>query len=103
MKELIPKAQFVVLVAASLVRTAPLAGQGLEIRVAPSDVIYINVNNRRIGIYDIMVQTISVINNSDRPVTPEEILIEVVEEGDVILTDRLLADNYERVWEAFYP
>ena len=101
--KIIPKAQFVVFVAASLVRIAPLAGQGLEIRVAPSDVIYINQNNRRIGIHDIMVQTISVINNSDRPVTLEEILIQVVEEGDVILTDRLLAKNYEPVWKAFYP
>ncbi|MEE9295351.1 MAG: M23 family metallopeptidase, partial [Phycisphaerae bacterium] len=101
--KLIPKALFVVFVAASLFRTALLAGQSLEIRVAPSDVIYTNQNNRRTGIYDIMVQTISVINNSDRSVTLEEILIEVVEEGDVILTDRLLAKNYEPVWKAFYP
>ena len=101
--KLIPKALFVVYVAASLFRTGLLAGQSLEIRVAPSDVIYTNQNNRRTGIYDIMVQTISVINNSDRSVTLEEILIEVVEEGDVILTDRLLAKNYEPVWKAFYP
>ena len=94
--KLIPKALFVVYVAASLFRTGLLAGQSLEIRVAPSDVIYTNQNNRRTGIYDIMVQTISVINNSDRSVTLEEILIEVVEEGDVILTDRLLAKNYIR-------
>ncbi len=100
--KLIPKALFVVFVAASF-RTAPLAGQGLEIRVAPSDVIYINQNNRRIGIYDIMVQTISVINNSDGPVILDEILIEVVKKGDVILTDRLLAENYGPVWKAFYP
>ena len=101
--KLIIGALFVVFVASPLLGVAPLAAQGLEIRIAPSDVIYVNQNNRRTGIYDIMVQTISVINNSDRPVTLEEILIELVEEGDVILTDRLLAENYEAVWKAFYP
>ena len=77
--------------------------QGLEIRVAPSDLIYSNENNRRIGIYDIMVQTIAIVNRSSAPLTLQEILIEAVEEGDVILTDRLLASNYEAVWNAFYP
>lgn len=75
----------------------------LEVRIAPSDVIYTNQNNRRIGIHDIMVQTISVINASNEPVTVEEIIINAEEAGDVILTDRLLARNYAPVWNAFYP
>ncbi len=82
---------------------ASAIAQDIEVRVAPSDVIYTNENNRRIGIYDIMVQTISVINNSDEPVTLEDVVIEALEEGDVILTDRLLAENYLEVWNAFYP
>ena len=40
-----------------------------EVRIAPSDVIYTNQNNRRIGINDIMVQTISVVNTSNESVT----------------------------------
>lgn len=80
-----------------------LAAPDVEVRVAPADVIYANENNRRVGIYDIMVQTISVINHFDRALSLDEILIEAVEEGDVILTDRLLAENYEAVWKAFYP
>lgn len=75
----------------------------LTVRIAPSDAIYINENNRRIGIHDIMVQTISVTNSSDEPVTVKEIVIKAEEAGDVIMTDRLLARNYAPVWNAFYP
>ena len=87
----------------ALVAAPQVVAQDLEVRVAPGDVIYANENNRRLGIYDIMVQTISVTNRSESPVTIGEVLLEVEEEGDVILSDRLLAANYQRVWEAFYP
>ena len=85
-----------------LIPAATLASE-LTVRIAPSDVIYANQNNRRLGIHDIMVQTISVINATDEPVTVDEIVIEAMEQGDVVLTDRLLARNYAPVWDAFYP
>ena len=76
---------------------------GLTVRIAPSDVIYTSENNRRIGIYDLMVQTIAVINESDETVTLLELVINAEKKGDVILTDRLIAKNYVPVWDAFYP
>jgi len=76
---------------------------GLTVRIAPSDVIYTSENNRRIGIYDLMVQTIAVINETDETLTLLELVINAEKKGDVILTDRLIARNYVPVWDAFYP
>ena len=82
---------------------AMLQAGDFTVCIVPSDVIYTNENNRRIGIYDIMVQTISVINDSSETVSLEEVVINAEKDGDVILTDRLLAKNYEKVWDAFFP
>ena len=82
---------------------ATLQAGELTVRIVPSDVIYTNENNRRIGIHDLMVQTISVINESSEAVSLQEIVIDAEEAGDVILTDRLLARNYAPVWKAFFP
>ena len=86
----------------AMLPASPQAAE-LEVRISPSDVIYTNQNNRRIGIHDIMVQTISVINTSNETISVQEIVINAEEAGDIILTDRLLARNYAPVWDAFYP
>lgn len=75
----------------------------LIVRISPSDIIYTNQNNRRLGIHDIMVQTISVINQTNERVDLQEIVVRAEDAGDVILTDRLLARNFAPVWDAFYP
>lgn len=82
---------------------AATQASGLTVRIAPSDVIYTGENNRRIGIHDLMVQTIAVVNESDETVTLRELVLNAEEMGDVILTDRLVARNYAPVWDAFYP
>lgn len=82
---------------------APAAAQHLEVRIAPADVVYLNDSSRRSGITDLMVQTISVINRTAGRAELAEITLEVVKDGVVILTDRLLPVNYARVWDAYYP
>ncbi len=91
------------LVLLTLLGTALAKAEGFEVRVAPSDLIYVNENNRRIGIYDIMVQTIAIVNRSASSLKLREILIEALKEGNVILTDRLTVSNYQAVWDAIYP
>ena len=88
-----------------VIASLPAATQagGLTVRIAPSDVIYTAENNRRIGIYDLMVQTIAVVNESDETVRFRELVLNAEKMGDVILTDRLVARNYVSVWDAFYP
>ena len=92
-----------ILILVLMMLPAMLKADDLTVRIAPSDVIYTNENNRRIGIHDVMVQTISVINESNETVSLQEFVINAEEAGDVILTDRLLARNYAPVWEAFFP
>ena len=41
------------------------AGHALEIRVAPPDRVFLNDSGRRVGIRDIMLQNIAVLNDSE--------------------------------------
>ena len=48
-----------------LILTLPKTLPALEVRVAPSDYVFLNENNRRVGIYDVMLQNIAIINDAN--------------------------------------
>lgn len=78
----------------------PVAAHALEIRVAPSDSVFLNENNRLRGIYDVMLQNIAVVNDADEDVTLQRMDITGVEYGQPILADIIHFEHYEQRWES---
>lgn len=75
----------------------------MSLRLEPGETIYIGENSRRLGISDIMVQTIALVNESAKALTFRELVLEASAGGEVLLTDRIPRGLYEPVWEAYYP
>ena len=78
--------------------TMPAVAHALEIRVAPSDYVFLNENNRLKGIYDVMLQNIAVINDSKEDIVLERMEIMGLEYGVPSLVDIIHFHHYEKRW-----
>lgn len=52
----------------SLLLALPTASWGLELRVAPNEKVFLNESARRVGIRDVMLQNVAVVNDSEQEV-----------------------------------
>ena len=74
----------------------------LEIRVAPSGRVFLNDSARRIGIRDVMLQNIAVINAGEEEVELQQMRITAFRYGQPILTERIHFDHYQLRWKGLH-
>ena len=82
----------------SLSMLAP-AGEALEIRVAPPDRIFLNDSGRRVGIRDVLLQNIAVVNDGEDEVELQRMEITVFRYGQPVLTDAIAFHHYPLRWQ----
>ena len=91
------------LTALALLSLAPGArAEGLEVRVEPSETLYVNQTARLGAMHDVMVQSIAVINRSGRTVTFKELELIAGTDKEAYVTDRVLPLAYEERWKRLY-
>ena len=81
----------------------PVATHALEVRVAPSDYVFLNENNRLKGIYDVMLQNIAIVNDSKEEITIQRMEITGLEQDQPILIDIIHFQRYEKRWSSLKP
>ncbi len=74
----------------------------LEIRVAPSKIVFLNENARRIGVHDVMLQNIAVVNDCEQEVELQTMEITAFRYGQPVLTDRVAFHHYQYRWRGLH-
>ena len=75
------------------------AGQALEIRVAPPDRVFLSDSGRRVGIRDVLLQNIAVVNDGEDEVELQRMEITVFSHGQPVLTDAIAFHQYQLRWQ----
>lgn len=75
------------------------SSQALELRVAPPDHVYLNESARRVGIRDLMLQGIAVVNDGEEEVELQRMEITAFRYGQPVLTDRVAFHHYQLRWK----
>lgn len=81
---------------AEIIKVSPI-----EIRLAPSEYLYLNENNRRIGFYDVMLQNIAIINRSKTVLTLVKMEISALEYGERVYLQVIPFRHYEKRWASY--
>ena len=86
------------LVVAVVFAVIPGVAEALEIRVAPPEVVFLNDTARRIGIRDVMLQNIAVVNDSAAEVELQRMEITAFRYGQPVLTQIIAPHHYMYRW-----
>lgn len=86
-----------VLLARAAVLAQPQVGR-LEVRFAPSDYVYLAQENRRFALASVQIQNVAIANSGTSSVTLDDVLIELLVQGDVFRTERLDGARLAQRW-----
>lgn len=77
----------------------PTLLHALEIRVAPPDKVFVNDSARRVGISDVMLHGVAVINDGPDDVELQRMEITAFRYGQPVLTDAIAFEHYQLRWK----
>lgn len=80
----------------------PTASRALEVRVWPGERVFLNDSARRVGIFDVMLQNIAVVNDEPQTVELQVMEITAFRYGQPVVTDRVAFHHYQLRWKGLY-
>jgi len=87
---------------AILVSLQTLPIQALSIRLWPDEEIFLNASARRVGIRDLMLQNVGIVNDDSVAVELQLLEITAYRYGQPILTERVALPLYQYRWKGLY-